>query len=73
MGKRHKAPERVHGGQGRPPYCEDIGDSHRLLDVRANDDVYEAIRQGREDVLHGRTLPARAVFNEMRRRYGIPR
>ena len=45
----------------------------RLLNIAARADVYEAIRQGLDDVAHGRTRPAREVFNEMRRRYGISR
>ncbi len=45
----------------------------RLLDIAARADVYEAIRQGLDDIAHGRTRPAREVFNEMRRRYGLPR
>lgn len=45
----------------------------RLLDAAARADVYEAIRQGLDDVAHGRTRPAREVFNDLRRRYGIPR
>src|SRR5580692_39893 len=45
----------------------------RLLDIAARADVHEAIRQGLDDVAHGRTRPAREVFNEMRRRYGISR
>jgi prevent-host-death family protein len=45
----------------------------RLLDLAARADVYEAIRQGLDDVAHGRTRPAREVFDELRKRYGIPR
>ncbi len=45
----------------------------RLLDIAARADVNEAIRQGREDVAAGRTKPARQVFSEMRKKYGIPR
>ena len=45
----------------------------RLLDIAARADVYEAIRQGLDDIARGRTRPAREVFNEMRRRYGISR
>ena len=45
----------------------------RLLDIAARADVFEAIRQGLEDVTHGRTRPARDVFDEMRRRHDIPR
>ncbi len=45
----------------------------RLLDIAARADVYEAIRQGLDDIAHGRTRPAREVLDELRRRYGIPR
>ena len=45
----------------------------RLLDIAAEGSVQEAIRQGREDVVAGRTYPAEEVFNEMRKKYGIPR
>jgi prevent-host-death family protein len=45
----------------------------RLLDIAAAADEEEAIRQGLEDVAHGRTRPAREVFEEFRRKHGIPR
>jgi prevent-host-death family protein len=45
----------------------------RLLDTAARADVHEAIRQGLEDVAQGRIRPAREVFNDFRRRHGIPR
>ena len=45
----------------------------RLLDVAARADAAEGIRQGLDDVTHGQTRPARVVFDEMRRRHGIPR
>jgi prevent-host-death family protein len=45
----------------------------RLLDIAARADVYEAIRQGLDDVANGRTRPAEEVFAEFRRRYGISR
>jgi hypothetical protein len=45
----------------------------RLLDTAARANVYEAIRQGFEDVARRRTHPAREVFNELRRRHGVPR
>jgi hypothetical protein len=44
-----------------------------LLDTAARADVYEAIRQGLEDVGHGRARPASKVFNELRRRHGVSR
>ncbi len=52
---------------------QDAAAYQRLVDIAARADVYEAIRQGLDDIAHGRTRPARDVFNEMRRRYGIPR
>jgi prevent-host-death family protein len=45
----------------------------RLLDIAARADVDEAIRQGIEDIARRRTRAARDVFNEMRRRYAVPR
>jgi prevent-host-death family protein len=52
---------------------QDAAEYQRLLDIAARADVYEAIRQGLDDIEHGRTRPAREVFDELRRRYGIPR
>lgn len=45
----------------------------RLLDAASRADVYEAIRQGADDIVRERTRPARKVFNELRRRHGVPR
>jgi prevent-host-death family protein len=45
----------------------------RLLDLAAGADVFEAIRQGLDDVANGRTRPARVVFEQLRRKHGIPR
>ena len=45
----------------------------RLLDIAARADAEEGIRQGLDDVAHGRTRPAREVFNEIRRKHDIPR
>jgi prevent-host-death family protein len=52
---------------------QDAEEYQRLLDIAARGDVYEAIRQGLDDIAHGRTRPAKEVFAEMRRRYRIPR
>jgi prevent-host-death family protein len=52
---------------------QDAESYQRLLDIVARADVHEAIRQGLEDVAQGRTRPAQEVFNEIRRRHGIPR
>ncbi len=45
----------------------------RLLDLAALADPAEAIRQGLEDVAHGRTRPLKEVFEEIRREHGISR
>ena len=45
----------------------------RLLDIAARADAEEGIRQGLDDVAHGRTHPAREVFDEIRRKHDIPR
>lgn len=44
----------------------------RLLDIAAQADVYEGIRQGLDDVAHGRIRPAREVFDAIRQKHGIP-
>jgi prevent-host-death family protein len=45
----------------------------RLLDVAASADAQEGIRQGLDDVAHGRTRPAKEVFDDIRSRHDIPR
>jgi prevent-host-death family protein len=52
---------------------QDAAAYQRLLDIAARADDEEAIRQGLEDVAHKRTLPAREVFERIRRKYAIPR
>jgi prevent-host-death family protein len=52
---------------------QDAAAYQRLLDLAARADVHEAIRQGLEDIAHGRTRPAQEVFDEIRRLHGIPR
>jgi hypothetical protein len=59
---------------GKPQaVVQDPAAYQQLLDIAARADVYEAIRQGLDDVAHGRTRPAGEVFGELRRRYGISR
>jgi prevent-host-death family protein len=43
----------------------------RLLDIAARADSEEGIRQGLEEVAHGRTRPAKEVFDDIRRKYDI--
>jgi prevent-host-death family protein len=45
----------------------------RLLDVAASANAEEGIRQGLDDVVHGRTRPAKEVFDDIRRKHDIPR
>ncbi|MGB9202335.1 MAG: type II toxin-antitoxin system Phd/YefM family antitoxin [Terriglobales bacterium] len=52
---------------------QDVSAYQRLLDMAASADEEKAIRQGLDDVAHGRTRPAREVFDEIRRKYAIPR
>lgn len=44
-----------------------------LLDLAAEANAAEGIRQGLEDLGNGRTRPAADVFDEIRADYGIPR
>ena len=44
-----------------------------LLDLAAEAEAAEGIRQGLEDLAVGRSRPARAVFNELRGEHGLPR
>jgi prevent-host-death family protein len=52
---------------------QDAESYQKLLDIAAKADVYEAIRQGLDDVSMNRTLPANEVFEAIRRKHGIPR
>jgi prevent-host-death family protein len=52
---------------------QDPAEYERMLDLLEAADVREAIRQGLEDIEAGRTRPAEEFFEEMRRKYAIPR
>lgn len=52
---------------------QDARSYQRLLDIAAQADAAEGIRQGLEDVARRRTRPASEVFDELRREYGLPR
>jgi prevent-host-death family protein len=45
----------------------------RLLDIAAQADAEEGIRQGLEDVAKGRARPVREFLDSFRREHGIPR
>src|ERR1022692_1802135 len=52
---------------------QDAAAYQRLLDLVARADAEEGLRQGLDDVAHGRTRPAREAFDEIRRKHDIPR
>jgi PHD/YefM family antitoxin component YafN of YafNO toxin-antitoxin module len=52
---------------------QDAVSYQRLLDIAAQADAREGIRQGLEDISQGRTRPSREVFDDLRREYDIPR
>ncbi len=45
----------------------------RLLDLAAEANAAEGIRQGLDDIVHGRTRPTREVLDEIRAEYDVPR
>ena len=52
---------------------QDAASYQRLLDLAAQADAREGIRQGCEDVKHGKLRPARDFFAEFETRHGLPR
>ena len=52
---------------------QDADAYQHLLDLAAQADASDGIRQGREDARSGRTMPARAVFEAMRKAHDISR
>ena len=52
---------------------QDAAAYQELLDLAAQADMGEGIRQGREDVRKRRTRPAREVFDELRVKNAISR
>jgi prevent-host-death family protein len=52
---------------------QDAAAYQRLLDIAAQADAAEGIRQGYEDVVKGRTHPAREALALFRRDHGVPR
>lgn len=52
---------------------QDAAAYQRLLDIAAQADALEGIRQGRDDVKNGRTQDARAALTAFRRDRGVAR
>jgi len=71
--KRSKRPVVLTVNGKAKAVVQDAEAYQQLLDIAARADVFEAIRQGLDDVARGHTRPAREVFEEFRRTHGIPR
>ena len=57
---------------GKPEaVVQSAAEYQRLLDLAAQADPEEGLRQGLEDIAKGRTRPAREVLAELRGEYGI--
>jgi prevent-host-death family protein len=52
---------------------QDAAAYQRLLDIAAQADAQEGIRQGLDDIAKGRVRPAREFFGEFEAEHGIPR
>lgn len=52
---------------------QDAGAYQHLLDLAAEANAAEGIRQGLEDLRNNRTRPAGTAFDEIRANFGIPR
>lgn len=51
---------------------QDAESYQRLLDIAAQADAKEGIRQGLEDLKEGRVRPARKFFDDFEIRHGVP-
>jgi hypothetical protein len=74
--KRSKKSERIATstiGQADQTAGRGTDSTLRLQDLTAQNDIFEAIRQGVDDVEHGRTHPAREFFDAFRQKYRIKR
>jgi len=71
--KRSKRPVVLTVNGRAAAVVQDAEAYQRLLDKAARADAEEAIRQGLDDLAKGRHRPAREVFEQMRKRHGIPR
>jgi prevent-host-death family protein len=59
---------------GQPAFViQEVSAYQRLLDIAAQAEEDDAIREGLEDMHAGRTRPLDEVFDEMRPHYAIPR
>ncbi len=71
--KRNKRPLVLTVNGKAEAVLQDAQAYQHLLDIAAQADAAEGIRQGLHDVQKGSTRPAREVFDEIRTAHGIPR
>jgi prevent-host-death family protein len=58
---------------GKPEVVvQDAAEYERLLDLAAEANEQEGLRQALDDLAAGRTYPAEEVFAAMRKKHGIP-
>ncbi len=70
--KRHKRPMVLTVNGKAAAVVQDAEAYQNLLDIAAQADVFEGIRQGRNDVANGRAYPAREALKSFRRDHAIP-
>jgi prevent-host-death family protein len=59
---------------GKPEaVVQSAAEYQRLMDLAAEADAKEGIRQGLEELRQGKGRPASEFFEEMRKKHGIPR
>ena len=69
--RRNKRPMVLNVRGKAASIVQDAEAYQRLLDIAAQADAEEGIRQGLDDVARGRTRPAREVFYEIRRKEDV--
>jgi predicted transcriptional regulator len=67
------APQTVPPSATASPESEQAVAYQRLMDLAAEADEQEGVRQGDEDIAAGLTRPADEVFAEMRKQFGLQR
>lgn len=71
--KRSKRPEILTGNGKAAAVVQDAEACQRLLDIAAQMDVEEGIRQGLEDAKKGKVRRAREFFAKFEAKHGLPR
>jgi len=71
--ERRESQAAVRRKKNKPPVAQTAEAYQRLLDIAAQSDAREGIRQGLKDVREGRVQPARAFFAEFESGHGVAR